>query len=99
MMLLSLVWVAGTISGNAVAGNEFDSDQIRRMVAQGEILSLDAILQKHRLLSSGRLLDLEVEAEDRRIIYELELLTPGGNVEKWVVDAQNGELLEKENEH
>ncbi len=98
IMWLFLALAAGTISSNANADNEFDSATIRSMVRNGQILSLDRILQKHPEMASQRLLDLEVEQEYGRIVYELEYLQENGTVVEWVIDAQSGELLKKEDE-
>jgi uncharacterized membrane protein YkoI len=97
-MWLFLALVVGTISLEAYADNEFDSSMIRELVRRGEILSLDRILQKHPQLSTQRLLDLEVELEDGRIVYELEFLQADGSVVKQVIDAQNGDFLKREEE-
>ena len=95
-MWLYLVLVVGTISLNVLAGNELSTNQIRSMVKQGKILSLDTILQKHPQQLSGRLLDLEVESEHGQIIYELEFLQQNGNVVEFEIDAASGEILEQE---
>ena len=97
-MWLFLALAAGTISFNAAASNEFDSAMIRQLVRSGEILSLDRILQRHPQLASQRLLDLEVEQEHGRIVYELEYLQQNGVVVKKVIDAKSGDLLKQEDE-
>lgn len=99
MMWLSLALAVGTISFNVLGGDEFDAGQIRLMVRQGQILSLDSILKKHPLLAAERMLDLEVESEHGRIIYEIEVLNKNGGVEEWQIDAESGELLKQEIEH
>ena len=96
MMWLYLVLVVGTISLNALAGNELSNSQIRSLVKQGKILSLDTILIKHRQRISGRLLDLEVESEHGQVIYELEFLQQNGDVVKLEINAANGEILQQE---
>ncbi|MCK5662426.1 MAG: PepSY domain-containing protein [Thiotrichaceae bacterium] len=93
---LYLALVAGTISLQVQAGSELDTDQIRRLVKQGEILSLDTILNKHPQYMSGRLLDLEAEVEHGQVIYELEFLMPNGDVVELEIDAASGEILEQE---
>ncbi len=95
-MWLFLAMAAGTISFTAWAGNELSTTQIRERVRQGEILSLEAIMLKHRTVMQGKLLDLEVENEHGRIIYEMEFLQKNGDVMKLEVDARNGEILEQE---
>ena len=91
-----LVLVAGTISLPVQAGDELSTGQIRNLVKQGEILSLESILKKHPQYLSGRLLDLEAEVEHGQIIYELEFLMPNGDVIELEIDAASGEILEQE---
>lgn len=98
-MWLFLVLVVGTISANVRADGDLTNRQIRNLVKQGEILSLDAILKKFPEDSSGRLLDLEVENEHGRIIYELEFLKHNGEVIELKIDAANGAILQQEVEH
>ena len=95
-MWLYLVLVVGTTSVNVFAGNDFNYEQIRQLVKQGKILSLDSILQKYPQLMSGRLLDLEVEYEHGFILYELEFLQQNGDVIEFKIDAASGEILEQE---
>ena len=95
-MWLYLVLVVGTTSVNVFAGNDFNYEQIRQLVKQGKILSLDSILQKYPQLMSGRLLDLEVEYEHGSILYELEFLQQNGDVIEFKIDAASGEILEQE---
>ncbi len=97
MKWLFLAWAVGTISVNALAGDEFVTSQIRELVKQGKILSLDAILAKYPQDMAGRLLDLEVESEHGQVIYELEFLRQNGDVVEFVIDAASGEILEQEN--
>lgn len=93
---LFLVWVVGMNSFNAQADSELSTDQIRGLVKQGKVLSLDAILKKNSLGIAGRFLDLEVSYEEGRIIYELEFLKENGEVMEYVINAENGRLLKQE---
>ena len=96
-MYLYLGLVVGTISFSALGDdNEFDAQQIRQLVSQGKILPLEAILKIHQPLIDGKLLDLEVESEHGKIIYELEFLRQNGDVVELVIDAKTGELLDQE---
>ena len=96
MILIYLVLAVGTISLPAWGDSEFSSEQIRELVKQGKILPLDTILARHQTLTNGRLLDLEVEVEHGRIIYEMEFLRKNGDVIELTIDAKTGELLEQE---
>ena len=81
-----------------LADDELEASVIRAKVQNGEILSLEQILQKNPSLSSQRLLDLEVELEHGNIVYELELIQQDGAVNKVLIDAANGEIVNPEKE-
>ena len=92
MMYLYLGLVVGTISFSALGDDsDFNAQQIRKMVSQGKILPLETILQLNKPL-----LDLEVESEHGKIIYELEFLKQNGDVVELIIDAKTGELLDQE---
>jgi len=93
---LFLALVAGTTSVAALADDEVPAAEIRRLVAQGEIVPLESILEQYPAQTHGRLLDLEVETEHGRIIYELEFLDPQGRVREYEIDARDGRLLKQE---
>ena len=95
-VLLSLVLVAGTISSLSGANADGDSREIRGLVKRGEILPLEDILARYPEAEYGRLLDLEVENEHGRIVYEMEFLRDDGRVLEVEIDAKDGTLLEQE---
>ena len=96
IILLFLVLAGGTISAFTYADSEFSRSVIRRLVKEGKILSLEVILVRYPDKEYGRLLDLEVETEHGKIIYELEFLRDDGRVLEIEVDASNGLVLERE---
>lgn len=90
MMWLFPVLAAGTIN-LACAGEHPAPQQIRQWVEQGDILSLETILQHQPL--GGELLDAEVEWEDGVLVYELKWLDKQGRRHKIRVDARTGDPL------
>ncbi|GGX39791.1 peptidase M4 [Saccharospirillum salsuginis] len=74
------------------------SEDVREMVAQGTILSLETLLERHADLLNGRLLDVEVEAEEehgvKRFLYEVEVLGADGIVREFEFDAATGQMIE-----
>ena len=92
---LFLALAVGTINP-AFAGKHPDQTQIRAWVEQGEILSLEAILQRHPL--GGELLDAEVEWEDGVLVYELKWLDSHGQRHETYIDARSGVWLEDESD-
>ncbi len=72
-----------------------DDDYIeaRRLFESGEILPLEAILEKVRQVFPGRVLEVELENEDRKVVYEMEILGDDGVIREVYVDAKSGEIL------
>ena len=96
MIWLLLALFAGTVSLSLHAGKDLSAGQIRALVKEGEILSLETILEKNKQRLKGRLLDLEVEMSHGKVIYEMEFMLENGNVLEVEIDARTGQLLEQE---
>jgi uncharacterized membrane protein YkoI len=76
-------------------------DEIRQLRRAGQILSLEAIIAKHRRqYPGGQLLEAELEFERGRYVYDLKILGDDGTVREFEYDALSGELwhLEKHEE-
>lgn len=96
-MLPYLVLAIGTVSpALVVADREPDADTVRQWVESGKVLPLEELLTRHRAKIPGRLLDIEVEQEHGRIVYELEVVDDRGHVHKVYLDAQSGNWLGRE---
>ncbi|GJL82417.1 MAG: peptidase M4 [marine bacterium B5-7] len=96
-MSLLLVMVVGTTSPLTLADDRDDeADKVIQWVAEGRILSLEQLLDMHSDRLRGRLLDLELEREHGRIIYEIEMIDEQGLIRKFELDAATGELLQEE---
>jgi len=77
-----------------------DDDYIeaRRLQVSGEILPLETILKNIRLtfpgkIFSGKILEVELEKEDGKIVYEVEILGKDGVVREIYINAKTGKLL------
>ena len=75
-----------------------DHDRARAAVERGEALPLSVIADRARQDFGGRLLEVEMEREDGRLVYEIELMARGGRVLDLLYDARTGELLKAEGE-
>lgn len=73
-----------------------DHDEAYQLLRSGEILPLEKILQITRKQIQGRVLEVELEHEDDRLIYELEVLDGQGIVWELKVDATSGIIIEQE---
>lgn len=78
---------------------EGDHDEAREAVTRGEALPLSEILRIVRRVEPGEVIEVELERDDGRLEYEIEVLTPGGRVRKVSLDARTGAILETEDEN
>ncbi|MCO6412795.1 MAG: PepSY domain-containing protein [Thiogranum sp.] len=76
-----------------------EQEQVRMLQQQGDILSLEQILERARSHRQGRVLEAELERKRDRYIYEIELVDDGGQVWEMKLDAMSGELLKQEREN
>ena len=80
--------------GPATAGNDrHDHERARAAVAAGEVLPWPALRERLQRTHPGQVLELELEREDGRWIYEVKLLQPGGRLLKLELDAATGQVL------
>jgi uncharacterized membrane protein YkoI len=86
----------GTINP-ALAEKHPNAAQVRAWVEQGEILSLESILQRTPL--GGELLDAELEWENGILTYELKWLDVQGQRHEAYVNARTGEVIKDESKH
>lgn len=74
-------------------GDLADHDRARAALRRGEVMPLRDIIAKAEEAFPGRLLEVELDEEDGRIVYEMEMLSPDGRLIKLVYDARTGTLL------
>jgi uncharacterized membrane protein YkoI len=82
-----------------IASASNDHVEARQLIANGEILPLESILKNVRQTYPGKILEVELEKEHGKIIYEIEILDNNGTVIEVYIDATTGKLLSTEQEH
>jgi uncharacterized membrane protein YkoI len=97
IILLLLPWM---LAAGHVLADRKGSDHERAYQARqnDSILSLEEILGKLDLGPDIRLLEVELEREHDRDIYEIEYLTNDGDIYELEVDAATGKVLKRERE-
>ncbi len=80
-------------AGASQAGDAHDHDRARRALESGEILPLRAILDRVDRDYPGQIMEVELERDDARWLYEIKLLRPDGALVKLKIDARDGALL------
>ncbi len=93
---LFLALVVGMTNCPLVGADDDLSDQVLQWVEEGKVIPFETLMQRYEERLDGRLLDLEVERENGRIIYELEIMRSNSVVYEIKIDAQSGEWLEEE---
>lgn len=73
-----------------------DHDEARRAVEEGRTRPLAEILNRIQPRLGGKVIGVELEREHKRYIYELKVMTPGGELREIYVDAMTGEILKSE---
>jgi uncharacterized membrane protein YkoI len=87
--------LALAVAAPAQAGDSSGHDRARRAVETGEILPLREILRLVERDTSGQVMEVELEREAGRWIYEIKLLTAGGAIIELEVDARDGTVLRR----
>ncbi|MFN7156058.1 MAG: PepSY domain-containing protein [Acidovorax sp.] len=91
------LWAAALAAPPAVASgkddHDHDHDRARQAVQAGQVLPLPAVLERLQREVPGQVLEVELEQERDRWIYEIKLLTPAGQLTKVKLDARTAEVL------
>lgn len=98
--LLVGVAAAGVLAGVAVADDHHHErrahDRAHRAVEAGDFLPLRTLLEAVETRQPGRLLEVELDDDDGRAVYEFKVLTPQGRVMELAYDARTGAHLKTE---
>ena len=81
-------------AGASQAADEHDHDRARRALESGEIVPLRTILERVERDYPGQIMEVELEREDTRWLYEIKVLRTGGALVKLVFDARDGMQLD-----
>jgi uncharacterized membrane protein YkoI len=77
----------------AHADRHHDHERARAALQAGEVLPLQKVLEALQRSHPGDVLEVELEREGGRWIYEVKLLQKGGRLLKLAVDARTAEVL------
>lgn len=88
VLLCALIWPTAR-------ADDDDHEQAHRAVLAGEVMPLRGVLERLEREHPGQVLDVELERDDGRWLYEIKLLQPGGQRVKLKLDARTGQLLQR----
>jgi uncharacterized membrane protein YkoI len=89
---IALMLAAALSAMNGFA-DEGDHDRARRALEAGEIMPLSQILDRVERDYPGRVVEIELDRDDGRWIYEIKMLRDGGRLLKLKVDARDARVL------
>jgi uncharacterized membrane protein YkoI len=90
-----------TLAVSAAAGGDRhgrDHDRAREALRRGEAAPLAEILPAVEARLGARVIEVELERDEGRLVYEFELIAPDGRILEAEVDARTGAVLAVEAE-
>jgi uncharacterized membrane protein YkoI len=93
LAIVAVLLCAG-ISRMAWADGRDDHERARAAVQAGEVMPLASLLERLQRTHPGQVLELELDRQDGRWIYEVKLLQPNGRLLKLELDARTAQVLE-----
>ena len=91
--LAALCMAALPAPAAARGDHDHDHDRARQAVEAGLVLPLPTVLERLQREVPGQVLEVELEQEGGRWIYEIKLITPAGQLTKVKLDARTAEVL------
>jgi uncharacterized membrane protein YkoI len=73
-----------------------DHDRAREALRRGEAAPLSEIMPAVESRLGARVIEVELERDDGRLVYEFELIAPDGRILEAEVDARSGDIIEVE---
>jgi uncharacterized membrane protein YkoI len=92
--VLAVLLLSGLAQPSAWASDNRDHDRARAAVQAGQVLPLPTLLERLQRSHPGQVLELELELDDGRWIYEIKLLQADGQLLKLKLDAATAQVLE-----
>ncbi len=97
-ILLLCALAASAAADGGRRGDDRDHDRAREALRRGEAAPLAEILPAVEARLGARVIEVELERDKGRLIYEFELIAPDGRILEAEVDARTGAIIEVEAE-
>jgi uncharacterized membrane protein YkoI len=95
---LALVAITTTAMADQGRGRSGDHDDALAAVGARQALPLTRIFQIAQTAVPGEIIEVELDREHDRLIYEVDILTSTGRLRQVEIDARTGEVLDVEDE-
>lgn len=90
---IAAVWCAALLFGSSLSMADADHDRARQALESGQILPLRSILERVEREYPGQIVDVELERDEGRWVYEIKVLRAGGALVKLKLDARDGAFI------
>jgi uncharacterized membrane protein YkoI len=97
--ILPFIVAAMPGSDGVVMLAKLDADDARELKQSGKIMPLEELIARVRKDYPGQIIQIELDEEKDRFIYEIEVLNDEGVVIELELDAATGEVLKYEKEY
>lgn len=75
---------------------DLSANEIKKLKETGEIMSLESILQQVQKDYPGRVIEVELDEDDKAYVYEIELVDKDNIVWELEIDATTGKVIKHE---
>lgn len=79
----------------ASADSKLRQDEVRQLRESGKIMSMEDILARVRQIQPGQVVEIELERENGRHVYEVKLIDSANRIHKLELDAGTAEVLRR----
>lgn len=83
----------GSTPGSTPAPMPADQDAVRRAVLEGRLRPLAEVMEEVSRAFPGRIVEMELEEEEGRVVYEFDILTPDGRLIEVDAEAATGRII------
>jgi len=83
----------GFTAGSAAASDRVRQQEVRRLRESGKILPMEEILARARAAKPGQIVEVELDREGDRYVYEVKVIDSADKLHKLELDASSGEVL------
>ena len=92
---IALACACVVLTTASFASDRHDHERARKALESGEILPLRAVLERVERDYPGQFLEVELDRDDGRWLYEIKLIHDDGRMEELELDARDGSLVSR----
>ena len=79
----------------SAASERVRQQEVRQLRESGKILPMEDILARARAAQPGQIVEVELERDDGRYVYEVKVIDSADKVHKLELEAGSGEVLRR----